>query len=115
MSFQPRTSIVSIQATLMETTRPRLLLRAARIGTIDYQRERDLKRILRLPVAPPPGPGVVLDLLALEAEHEERRTRPLAEMGDAWRPAHHVEALIALLAEAALMVRPAAPPAPCPA
>lgn len=114
MSFQPRRSIVSIQATLAETTRPRLLLRAARIGTADYARERDLKRILRLPATPPPGPGVVLDLLALEAEHEDRRTRPLAELGDSWRPAKHVEALIALLAEAALMARPATPPEAAP-
>lgn len=111
MSFHPRASIVSIQATLAETERPRLLLRAARIGTRDYCRERHLKRILRLPATPAPGPGTVLHLLALEAEHEDRRTRSSAMVGESWRPAHHVEVLIALLAEARLMADAVGPAA----
>ncbi|MCC5970949.1 MAG: hypothetical protein JJU15_13470 [Pararhodobacter sp.] len=120
MSYQPREFIVSLLDTIATTRRPRMLLRAARIGMQDYRRESDLRRVLRLPAAPPPGPATVRDLIALEAEIEAGRTRPGHIAGDTWRAARHVEVMIALMAEAQLMAEavpapaadhpPAAPP-----
>lgn len=103
MSYQPRESIVSVFNTISATRRPKLLLRTARIGLQDYRRESDLRRVLRLPAAPPPGPATVRALIALEAEIEATRLRPTNGIGDAWRPARHVEVMIALMAEAQLM------------
>lgn len=115
MSCQPRESVVSILETIARTRRPRLLLRAARIGTSDYRRETDLRRVLRLPAPPPPGPATVRLLLELEERQEELRREAGAHPGLSWRPARHVEVMIALMAEARLMaqcIEPAAPPAP---
>lgn len=117
MSCQPRESIVSILATIAGTRRPRLLLRAARIGTNDYRRETDLRRVLRLPAPPPPGPATVRMLIDLEAQQEELRTGAGAHPGLSWRPARHVEVMIALMAEARLMaqcVQPMPATAPLP-
>lgn len=113
MSCQPRESIVSILATIAQTRRPLLLLRAARIGTLEYRRETDLRRILRLPAAPPPGAATVRTLIELEAGLEALRTRPSHAIGDTWRPVRHVEVMIALMAEARLMAEAVgAPPIP---
>lgn len=106
MTFQPRDSLAPALAHLRTTRRPRLLLRTARIGLADYVRERDLKRILRLPAPPPPGTGSLEQLFALEAQMERLRTCPMSETGEAWRAARHVELLIALLAEARLVLDP---------
>lgn len=71
--------------------RPRLLMRAARIGLTDYRRSRDLRRLL-----PDGGEGPALfELLELEARHETARLSNLAT----YSPLRHLEALIALLAE----------------
>jgi hypothetical protein len=115
MSCQSRESLVTILETFRQTRRPRLLLRTARIGLAEYERERDLRRVLRLPAAPAPGPATVLALLDLEAEQEAQRTRVPLEIGDTWRPARHVEVLIALLAEARLMACPVTLPPALPA
>jgi len=115
MSCQSRESLVTILETFRQTRRPRLLLRTARIGLAEYERERDLRRVLRLPAAPAPGPATVLALLDLEAEQEAQRTRAPVEIGDTWRPARHVEVLIALLAEARLMASPVTLPPALPA
>lgn len=115
MSFQPGESIVTLLADLRQVRRPRLLLRSARFGLADYARERDLRRVLRLPAPPSPGPGVVRQLLALESLVEAQRLHP--GPGAHWRAARHVEVLTALLAEARLMaeaVRPPGPAAPAP-
>ncbi len=110
MSYQPNDSIVSIINTVSQTRRPRLLLRTARFGLQEYRRECDLKRVLRLPAAPPPGPATVRALIELEAQIEAHRLRPAHGIGDTWRPARHVEVMIALMAEAQLMAE--AVPAP---
>lgn len=110
MSHQPARSIVSIFETISCTRRPRLLLRTARIGLQDYRRESDLRRILHLPAAPPPGPATLHALIELEAGLEAARQRPAHTTGEAWRPARHVEVMIALMAEAQLMAQTA--PAP---
>lgn len=103
MSCHFRDSIVSLFDILTRARRPRLLLRAARMGTMDYRRDVDLRRILRLPATPPPGPATVRTLLALEEQMETLRTRPFHEAGETWRAARHVEVMIALMAEARLM------------
>lgn len=91
---------------LSSLRRPRLLIRAARLGLADYSRDRDLKRVMRAVSAP--GPRAAVDrLLAVEAELEENRR----EGGASYSVARHVEVLIALMAEARLLPRPAQQPA----
>lgn len=103
MRLCPSESVIALLQATRQTHRPRLLLRTARIGMQDYDRSRDLKRILRLPATPPAGPGTLAVLLELEALHEDRRTRPPAEIGNPWRAARHVEVLVALMAESRLL------------
>ena len=112
MSCHSPDSLLPTFESLRRTQRPRLLLRTARIGLADYVRDRDLRRILRLPAPPVPGPATLATLLDLEAAQERLRTRPQADSGEPWRAARHVEILIALLAEVRLVFSPAAPEAP---
>lgn len=104
MSYIHRESVVSILDTIHRTRRPRLLLRAARFGLGEYDRQRDLKRVLRLPAAPRVSPATVRTLMEMEREFEEQRTRPPQAAGDTWRAARHVEVLICLIAESRLLV-----------
>ncbi len=86
--------------TLTSLRRPRLLVRAARFGLRDYNRERDLRRLVRSEAIPAPSTAVSA-LMAEEARLEETR-----RVGDAaYSPARHVELLIALIAEARLLPR----------
>lgn len=72
--------------------RPKLLVSAARHGLCDYNRSRDLPRILLLPRIPL---GALDHLRDCETEMEERR-----QSGDpAYSCLRHVELLIALMAE----------------
>ena len=83
--------------------RPRLLLRAARHGLGDYNRNRMLKRLTRSAVLPSPK-GAVSSLLPVEASLETARRE-----GDAtYCVARHIEVLVALLAEARLLSQPGA-------
>jgi len=109
MSLLPRESLVNTLAELATTHRPRMLLRTARHGTLDYNRESDLRRILRLPATPAPGLATLRRLIELEAMHNNQRTRPPHEVGNPWRPARHVEVLIALIVEARLLAQPVMP------
>lgn len=78
--------------------RPRLMIRAARLGCSDYRRDRDLKRLL----GATPAPNRALPAL-LDAEARAEATR---QNGDAtYSIAAHVELLIALIAEARLALR----------
>lgn len=78
--------------------RPRLLIRAARLGLTDYRRERDLRRLLRRSVAPSPAQALP-DLIEVEAELESLR-----HLGDgSYSIARHVEILIAMMAEARMI------------
>lgn len=106
MSCHPTESLLTLLAELAVMRRPCLLLRTARFGTQDYNRDTDLKRILRLPATPRPGSDSLRQLIELEARQEEARTRPPHEVGTPWRAARHVEVLIALMAEARLLVEP---------
>jgi len=110
MSFQHRDSIVTVMQRLASIKRPRLMLRTARHGTMDYNRSTDLRRILRLPATPPVGVNTVLMLIELEDMQETLRSRPPHEVGNPWRPARHVEVLIALIAESQLMAEAVALP-----
>ncbi|MBB3710699.1 hypothetical protein FHS00_000252 [Limimaricola variabilis] len=76
--------------------RPQILVDAARFGIDQYDRARLLPRL----IGPGPcGPArAVTLLLDREAEQEQRRR---AGTGD-YRPARHVELIVALMAEARL-------------
>ncbi|SIS88170.1 hypothetical protein SAMN05421759_10572 [Roseivivax lentus] len=78
--------------------RPRLLIRAARIGAEDYRRKPHLDRLLGAGASY--GPGAALaQLMSLEAEQEELRNSGSANYG----VARHVEILAAMMAEARLI------------
>lgn len=86
-----------------EMRRPRLLVRAARAGQAEYDRTRDLRRVMRLAEAPAPDRA----LPALLAEEE--RIEATRRAGDAsYSFVRHIELLIAMMAEARLLPRPAA-------
>ena len=78
--------------------RPKLLVQAARFGQDDYARTNCLRRLLKCDITPGPAQAIVR-LLDIEAGLDERRA---AGTGD-YSIAHHVEALIALMAEARLL------------
>ena len=88
------------QTILNRLRRPKLLIRAARFGLADYDRDRDLRRVLHMPAAPAPRTAVPR-LLETEARLEHVRKTG----GASYSPARHVEVLIALMAEARLLPR----------
>ncbi len=78
--------------------RPRLLIRAARFGMTDYNRKRDLRRLLKSSVPPSPGRAIV-KLMDEEILLEDKR-----KTGDAsYSITRHVSLLIALMGEARLL------------
>ncbi len=78
--------------------RPKILIRAARAGVVDYRRERDLKRILRQPRSAAPQ-AAIGSLLA-----EENRLEVIRTAGEAtYSIQRHVAVLTAILAEARLL------------
>lgn len=90
----PVTDLATILAALR---RPKILVRAARAGVVDYRRDRDLRRILRLGRAA--APRHALDhLLAEESRLEETRAAGEAT----YSIQRHVAVLTAILAEARL-------------
>jgi hypothetical protein len=95
--------MTDLHAIVAELKRPRLLIRAARAGLADYNRARDLKRLMRTAEAPGPERAVSA-LLAEEQRLEETRRN-----GDAaYSFARHIDVLIAVLAETRLLSRPGA-------
>jgi hypothetical protein len=87
--------ITTMLATLR---RPRLLLRAARLGVKDYRRRAHLRQILRCAALPVSG-AAVLALIEIESEMDAARRR-----GDAaYSPLNHVSVLIAMMGEARLL------------
>ncbi|SHH21731.1 DUF6477 family protein [Marivita hallyeonensis] len=78
--------------------RPRLLIRAARIGAQDYRRDARLPRLLGYGVLPRTGAALV-KLMAMEAEMNEQR-----KTGDAcYGIARHVDVLTAIMGETQLL------------
>ena len=105
MSCLPADSILTLLSELATIRRPTMLLRTARHGTMEYNREAEIKRILRLPATPAPSSHTLSRLLDLESRHNDCRIRPPHEAGNPWRAAQHVEVLIALIAEARLLAQ----------
>lgn len=79
--------------------RPRLLIRAAHHGVADYNRNRDLKRLLS-GQAPAPREAVARLIDEERALEEARR-----DGGAAYSVARHVDVMIAILAEMRLVNR----------
>ncbi|PWE33104.1 hypothetical protein DDZ14_06720 [Maritimibacter sp. 55A14] len=81
--------------------RPKLLIRAARLGLEHYVRDRDLRRIARTGRLPSPERALAA---LMEEEEKLESTRKL---GDAtYSACRHVELLVAIMAEARLLPRP---------
>lgn len=92
--------MTDFRAFLNDLRRPRLLIRAARLGLADYRRDRDLRRLVGL-VAPASPDRALPALIAAEAALE--RTRCEGEAG--YSIARHIELLIAMMGEARLLPR----------
>ena len=78
--------------------RPRLLIQAARIGGEQYQRDVHLPRVLGDSTRARGG-RTLMQLIDLEAEHDERRRAK----DPAYNIAAHVEVLSAMMGEAKLL------------
>lgn len=79
--------------------RPRLLISAARHGAAEYDRNRDLKRLLA-GAAPSPQQAIA-ELIDAESALETARR----DGGASYSVAHHVDVMIAILAEMRLISR----------
>lgn len=78
--------------------RPSLLVRAARFGLAEYNRDRDLKKLMKSAVTP--SPEVAVD----ELLQEEERLEITRKTGDAsYSIAYHIEVLVALMCEMRLL------------
>lgn len=75
--------------------RPPLLVEAAVVGCAQYQRRRDLRRMLRVAI-PPTARAALTKLIPIEAELETRRKNGAST----YSFARHVDILVALMAEA---------------
>ncbi|MEL6914964.1 MAG: DUF6477 family protein [Pseudomonadota bacterium] len=85
--------------------RPRLLVSAARHGLAEYDRCRHLSKVLGTTRAPGSAEAA-MRLMELEASHNEARVT-----GDgAYAVGRHVDVLIALMGEAALLAAARAAP-----
>lgn len=85
--------------TMLKTlTRPQLLIRAARIGQEDYNRARDLRRLIKTSTLPSPGKAI-MSLMSQESELEAGRKEGSAT----YSVTRHVEVLVAVMGEARLL------------
>ena len=92
--------MTELRSHIARLQRPRLLIRAARLGLPDYRRDRDLRRLIGTLSAPPPPVSVAR---LLEAEDEVEEVRRTGATG--YNAIRHVDLLIALMAEARLLPR----------
>lgn len=83
---------------LKSLRRPRLLIRAARLGQVDYNRSRDLPRVLRTQALPSPGKAVMA-LVEKEAGLELARKEGTA----GYSVVQHVDVLVAMMGEAQIL------------
>ena len=83
---------------LNDLRRPRLLIRAARIGAQDYRRNPHLHRLMGYGNLPRPG-AALMRLMEIEADLNEKRQTDAA----AYSISRHVEVLTAMMGEARLM------------
>ncbi|SDH52965.1 DUF6477 family protein [Alloyangia pacifica] len=91
-----------IQSLLGALRRPRLLVRAARYGAVEYQRDAHLPRLLGAP-GPTRHGAALLRLMELEAEIDAGRLARAA----GYSAARHVEVLAAIIGEARALQAPA--------
>ena len=82
---------------LKSLRRPRLLIRTARIGAQDYNRDRHLQRILGYGTLPGPGPSLIRLLDMERGLDHQRRTDDAG-----YSLTRHLDVLIALMGEAQL-------------
>ncbi|MBO9466793.1 hypothetical protein TRP8649_02875 [Pelagimonas phthalicica] len=87
-----------ILSILKDLRRPRLLIRAARIGAQDYRRDPQLHRLLGYGNLPRPG-AALMRLMEIEADLNDKRT------GDdsGYSVSRHVEVLVAMMGEARVL------------
>ncbi|WP_339112591.1 DUF6477 family protein [Thioclava sp. GXIMD2076] len=83
---------------LEKLKRPKLLVRAARIGAALYKPERDLRRIMVLYQITNTA-DILTQLLEKEAEIDSVRRRVATQWGK-YDPARHIELLAAIIWEA---------------
>jgi hypothetical protein len=87
--------MLDIQTRIAQLRRPDLLIKAARFGLDDYSRTVHLRRVLRSD--PPARPAAALvQLLEAEAIMNDDRIKKQTT----YSVARHVEALVAIMAEA---------------
>lgn len=88
--------MTDFHALIANLRRPRLLIRAARLGLQDYRRERDLQRLV--------GAGVAADHALARLIGEEERLEEHRRAGTAaYSVARHIEILIAMISEVRLL------------
>lgn len=87
-----------VLAMVQSLRRPRLLIRAARIGAEEYRRHPHLRRHLGPGALPRSGPAL-LELLEIEADLDAQRKRRDA----GYSAPRHVDVLIAMMGEARLL------------
>ncbi|MCB5197799.1 DUF6477 family protein [Loktanella sp. TSTF-M6] len=97
--------MLDLHTQIRRLNRPQLLVRAARFALTDYQRGRDLSRLLDGRVPATPGPTLMI-LMERETEMEAARR---AQSYD-YRIGDHITALCAIMSEA----RDLAATRPCP-
>jgi len=90
--------MLDLHSRIATLKRPTLLARAARFGVDDYRRTVHLHRILKCDALPRHG-AAIMQLLEIESEIDALRKDGSAS----YRPARHVEVLIAIMGEAHLM------------
>ena len=96
--------MLDVYSQLQSLRRPRLLIRAARIGAQDYARERHLRRLLGYGSLPRSG-AAVIQLIELERTMNDMRSNE----DSGYSLTRHLDILIALIGEARLLAsaRPA--------
>lgn len=90
--------MTDLKTALNALRRPRLLIRAARFGLTDYNRDRDLRRLIRSDKTPSPVTALGW-LMEEEARIEESRKTEIA----GYSPGRHIDVLVAIMAESRLL------------
>lgn len=90
-----------ITTMLHQLRRPRLLLRAARLGATEYRRDAHLRPLLKCASLPVSGAAL---LSLMEIEHDLDTARRAGDAG--YSPMRHVSVLIAMMGEARLIRAP---------
>lgn len=90
--------MLDLHSRIATLKRPALLARAARFGVDYYRRSVHLRRILQCETLPGHG-AAIMQLLEMDSEIEALRRAGSAS----YRPARHVEILIAIMGEAHLL------------